>query len=75
MLDFPGMSFFCPWQDATQEICGRTGDTKCVPGKPGCVLFGKVVFAADEPAPKPRPTRKPQAGKDAATDNGGAPPS
>lgn len=51
------MSFFCPWQDATQEICGRTGDTKCVPGKPGCVLFGKVVFADDEPPPAPKQRR------------------
>ena len=56
------MSFFCPWQDGTQEICTRTGDTKCVPGKPGCVLFGKVVFATDDPPePKPRRVRKPHA--------------
>lgn len=67
------MSFFCPWQDATQEICGRTGDTRCVPGKPGCVLFGKVVFAADEPPPTPKP-RRPRKPKE-RTDEAAAPSS
>lgn len=43
------MSFFCPWQDARFETCGRTGDTDCRPGKPGCVLFGKVQFVRDHP--------------------------
>lgn len=41
------MSFFCPWQDAQFEKCRRTGDTPCRPGKPGCVLFGKVAFIED----------------------------
>lgn len=41
------MSFFCPWQDAQFEKCRRTGDTACLPGKPGCVLFGKVSFVKD----------------------------
>lgn len=41
------MSFFCPWQDAQFEHCRRTGDTPCLPGKPGCVLFGKVEFVKD----------------------------
>jgi len=68
------MSFFCPWQDGAQELCGRTGDTKCVPGKPGCVLFGKVVFADDPPpAPKPRRARKPKDRKDGASDDASAP--
>lgn len=41
------MSFFCPWQDARFEKCRRTGDTACLPGKPGCVLYGKVEFVRD----------------------------
>jgi len=41
------MSFYCPWQDGQFEKCRRTGDTPCLPGKPGCVLFGKVDFAED----------------------------
>jgi hypothetical protein len=43
------MSFYCPWQDGQFETCRRTGETKCLPGKPGCVLFGKVAFAEDVP--------------------------
>lgn len=41
------MSFFCPWQDARFEKCRRIGDTACLPGKPGCVLHGKVQFVRD----------------------------
>jgi hypothetical protein len=43
------MSFYCPWQDGQFETCRKTGGTKCTPGKPGCVLFGKVAFAEDVP--------------------------
>ncbi len=52
------MSFFCPWQDGTQEICHRTANTPCTPGKPGCVLYGKVVFASDEPEVQPKRRRR-----------------
>jgi len=51
------MSFYCPWQDGQFENCRRTGDTKCVPGKPGCVLHGKVAFAEDVPE-RTKPPRK-----------------
>lgn len=44
-----GMSFYCPWQDGQFETCRRTGGTRCTPGKPGCVLYGKVAFAEDVP--------------------------
>lgn len=46
------MSFFCPWQDGQFEKCRRTGDTTCLPGKAGCVLFGKVEFAEETPGRK-----------------------
>lgn len=46
------MSFFCPWQDGQFEKCRRTGDTDCLPGKAGCVLFGKVEFAEETPGRK-----------------------
>lgn len=56
VLDLPAvfrmedtMSFFCPWQDAQFETCRRTAETPCLPGKPGCVLFGKVEFVRDHP--------------------------
>lgn len=54
------MSFYCPWQDGQFETCRKTGGTKCTPGKPGCVLFGKVAFAEDAPErrkPAPRKGR------------------
>lgn len=51
------MSFYCPWQDGQFETCRRTGGEACVPGKPGCVLFGKVAFIEDIPERK-RPPRK-----------------
>lgn len=55
-----GMSFYCPWQDGQFEKCRRTGDTKCVPGKPGCVLFGKVTFAEDIPERKASTRKRPK---------------
>lgn len=54
------MSFFCPWQDGQFEKCRRTGDTTCLPGKAGCVLFGKVEFAEETPGRK-RSVRSPAA--------------
>jgi hypothetical protein len=42
-----GMSFFCPHFDAKTDLCMRIG-VECVPGRPGCVLVGKVAFM--EPA-------------------------
>jgi uracil-DNA glycosylase len=37
------MSFSCPHYDFTSEQCLRL-DVPCVPGRPGCVLRGKVDF-------------------------------
>lgn len=51
------MSFFCPWQDAQFERCRRTGDRQCRPGKPGCVLFGKVELAEEGPGRHDGPER------------------
>lgn len=51
------MSFYCPWQDGQFETCRRTGETKCIPGKPGCVLFGKVAFAEEVPERRKPPRR------------------
>lgn len=55
-----GMSFFCPWQDGQFEKCRRTGDTVCLPGKAGCVLFGKVEFVEETPGRKRGFSAKPQ---------------
>lgn len=60
------MSFYCPWQDGQFETCRRTGDTKCLPGKPGCVLFGKVAFAEDVPERR-APSRKKKTSHPAAS--------
>ncbi|HMP74104.1 MAG TPA: hypothetical protein PKE55_12650 [Kiritimatiellia bacterium] len=38
------MSFFCPHFDEPSEGCAKL-KTECVPGRPGCVLRGKVAFA------------------------------
>jgi hypothetical protein len=43
------VSFFCPHQDATQEICHRLGGLKCRPGMAGCAMFGKVQRLEDAP--------------------------
>lgn len=51
------MSFFCPHQDATQEICHRLGGLKCRPGMAGCAMFGKVQRLEDAPAPLKRSRR------------------
>ncbi|HQF55247.1 MAG TPA: hypothetical protein PK208_09035 [Fibrobacteria bacterium] len=51
------MSFFCPHQDATQEICHRLGGLKCRPGMAGCAMFGKVTRLEDEEK-KPKARRK-----------------
>lgn len=38
------MSFFCPHFDIETEQCLRL-DVECVPGRSGCVLGRKTVFA------------------------------
>lgn len=38
------MSFSCPHFDLAADRCLRL-KTDCVPGRPGCVLAGKAVFA------------------------------
>ncbi|RME96621.1 MAG: hypothetical protein D6766_00165 [Verrucomicrobia bacterium] len=38
------MSFFCPHFDVETEQCLRL-DVECVPGRNGCVLGRKTVFA------------------------------
>jgi hypothetical protein len=38
------MSFSCPHFCPDEEHCLRL-KTDCVPGRPGCVLTGKTVFA------------------------------
>ena len=40
------MSFSCPNYDTHTEQC-RKLSTLCVPGRPGCVLEGKVKFSED----------------------------
>lgn len=37
------MSFFCPHFDAATDQCRKLA-CECVPGRPGCVLRGKVTF-------------------------------
>jgi len=37
-------SFSCPHYDSQTDDCVRLG-AECVPGRPGCVLFGNSVFA------------------------------
>ena len=37
-------SFSCPHYDHDRDDCLRLG-AECVPGRPGCVLFGNSVFA------------------------------
>ena len=43
------MSFFCPHFDQTKDFCVKL-NAECIPGRPGCVLRGKVTFLvpADE---------------------------
>lgn len=38
------MSFSCPHFDPERDFCTRL-KTDCVPGRTGCVLAGKTVFA------------------------------
>ncbi len=38
------MSFSCPHFDPDRDFCLRL-NTDCVPGRKGCVLVGKAVFA------------------------------
>lgn len=38
------MSFSCPHFDVARDFCLRL-NTDCVPGRPGCVLGSKAVFA------------------------------
>ncbi len=57
------MSFFCPHFDAATDQCMRL-KCECIPGRPGCVLRGKVTFAvpAEEriaKRAKPRAKRPP----------------
>ncbi len=40
------MTFSCPNYDFHTEECKRV-KKKCVPGRPGCVLEGKVKFSVD----------------------------
>jgi hypothetical protein len=37
------MSFFCPHFDQVTEGCAKL-KCECIPGRPGCVLRGKVQF-------------------------------
>ena len=43
------MSFFCPHFDQVKDSCVKL-NAECIPGRPGCVLRGKVTFLvpADE---------------------------
>lgn len=54
------MSFFCPHFDAKTDRCTKLG-AECIPGRPGCVLHGKVEFMvpADERVKKRRPAKRP----------------
>ena len=46
------MSFGCKYNTA-ENYCRRL-DGECRPGKPGCVLFGRVAFAADVEKQEPK---------------------
>ncbi len=37
-------SFSCQYIDSKEDCCMRL-KVDCVPGRPGCVLYGKVEFA------------------------------
>jgi hypothetical protein len=37
------MSFFCPHFDHATDACAKLR-CECIPGRPGCVLRGKVTF-------------------------------
>jgi hypothetical protein len=39
-----GVTFTCPHYEPTEEMCLLLG-RDCVPGRPGCVLRNKSVFA------------------------------
>ena len=58
------MSFYCPHQDGSLEICHRLGGLPCRPGMPGCAMFGKVQRLEDLPAATPRGKRPPKPMKD-----------
>jgi len=44
LTDDEAMSFSCPHFDPDQDYC-RLLKNDCVPGRPGCVLGSKAVFA------------------------------
>lgn len=51
------MSFFCPHFEAATDLCAKVR-CECIPGRPGCVLRGKVTFAvpaAERVASRTRP--------------------
>jgi hypothetical protein len=55
------MSFFCPHFDSANDACLRL-KCACVPGRPGCVLRGKVAFAIpaeERMSPSPPPSAAP----------------
>ena len=45
------MSFFCGHFEAEREAC-RKLKCECIPGRPGCVLRGKVTFLVSWPGPR-----------------------
>lgn len=58
------MSFFCGHFDQQTDQCLKL-KLECVPGRPGCVLRGKVTFMTppEERVAKRVPVRKKAAGK------------
>ena len=57
------MSFFCHHFDQAADHCTKL-KTACVPGRPGCVLRGKVQFLvpAEERVQQSKAPRRRQAG-------------
>ncbi len=53
------MSFFCPHFDQATEQCVKL-KCECIPGRPGCVLRGKVAFMvpAEERVARRSPKKK-----------------
>jgi len=52
------MSFFCPHFEMEGDRCAKL-KVECVPGRPGCVLRGKVEFLVPaEDRLRARPGRK-----------------
>ncbi len=59
--DTASVSFFCAHFDTESDACQRLR-VPCVPGRPGCVLQGKVTFLvppAERVAKAPAPRRTP----------------